>query len=146
MYIDKKNFNCERNIAVLKKRLKFGMKKIFQNPHLLIASAIYWLVAVYCVFQYEPSNVIQRVGWLFGMPLSLLAALVVFVAGVIFSAMPKNALAISHNLQRAGLCNSAAEPPVLLSTSFSKSDSFATADAVVVFPVPGAPVITIILP
>ena len=29
---------------------------------------------------------------------------------------------------------------------FSKSDSFATADAVVVFPVPGAPVITIILP
>ena len=29
---------------------------------------------------------------------------------------------------------------------FSKSDSFATTDAVVVFPVPGAPVITIILP
>lgn len=118
MYVnDKKNFNCERNIAVLKKRLKLGMKKIFENPHLLIASAIYWLVAVYCVFQYEPSNVIQRVGWLFGMPLSLLAALVVFVAGVIFSAIPKNALTISHNLQRAGLCNSAAEPPVLLSTS-----------------------------
>ena len=33
-----------------------------------------------------------------------------------------------------------------MDVDFSKSDSFATADAVVVFPVPGAPVITIILP
>ena len=35
---------------------------------------------------------------------------------------------------------------VCICTDFSKSDSFATVDAVVVFPVPGEPVITIILP
>lgn len=113
--MDKKDLQPERIFRVVKLRLLNGIHLLQSNRIMRTITIIYWLLFAAIMMFYQPAGKIGQVAWfLLRLPFSA-AVILVFFASLVKLATPKDAIAIEHDLLRAGIVNSIGEWPILLS-------------------------------
>lgn len=112
--MNREDLRAEYALDVLILRARKGCRRILMNKKLGCLAVVYWVIVLLGIAAYHPSNPASRIMWLAGLPLTVVFAGTLFAVFIVALGTPQGATRVAHNLRRAGLINSAGEPPALI--------------------------------